>query len=162
MFFISLKPGTSSSIGSPSEFHTRTKATLRAGRILVEAIYAVAATRGSFPTRRFRAVQRSDRIRRRFLFNSPNGVSSCTECRELKRCLIHFSESELPPATPPKLLSASLVRAFLRVQPSRRMYLCARRKNRWPLKEAILCRQQQWPCWRRLRISIRERVGQFW
>jgi hypothetical protein len=72
------------------------KATSRAGRILVGAIYAVAATHGSFPTRQFRAAQRNDRIRRRFLFNSPNGASDCTASRGSKRCSIRFWALAIP------------------------------------------------------------------
>src|SRR4030095_14564607 len=72
------------SIGLRWAFRTRTRATSRAGRILGEAIYVVAETHGLFPTRQFRAVQKSDRIRQRFPFNSPSGASNCTASRESK------------------------------------------------------------------------------
>ncbi len=84
------------SIGLLLAFRTRTKAILRAGRTLVGAICAVAATRGSFPTRQFRIALRSGRIPRRFRFNSPSGASNCTVSHESKRCSICFSGSEIP------------------------------------------------------------------
>ena len=59
-FSISRRPVASSSIGWRLAFRIRTKATSRGGRTLVEAIYAVAATRGSFPTKQFRAARKND------------------------------------------------------------------------------------------------------
>src|SRR4029077_6604031 len=94
-FFTLRSPDELKSIGLPSAFRTRTKATSRAGRILEGSIYAVAATHGSFPTRQFRAALRSGRIPRRFLFNSPNGASNSTASRESKRCSIRFLVLEI-------------------------------------------------------------------
>ena len=99
-FFISRRPDVSNSIGSPSVFLIRTKATLRAGRTLAEAICVVAATLGLFRMKQFRVARKSDRILRHFQFNSRSGASNCTaQARDAsKRCLIHFSASEIQPS----------------------------------------------------------------
>ena len=66
----------SNSIGSRLAFHIRTKATSLAGRTRAEAIFVVAATRGLFPMKQFRAARKSDRIPRRFRSNWLNGASN--------------------------------------------------------------------------------------
>ena len=74
----------------------RTRATSRAGRILGEKICVAAGTRGSFPTKQFKAARKNGRIRRHFRFNSPNGASNCTERRASEPCWILFSASVIP------------------------------------------------------------------
>src|SRR6184192_3380993 len=88
------------SSGLPSACPIRTRATSRAGRTLEGPIYVVAATRGSFPTKQFRAARRNDRIQRHFLFNWLNGASNCTAPHESKRCSILSSVLEIPPSPP--------------------------------------------------------------
>ena len=78
----------------------RTRATLRAGRTLVGVIYAVAATRGSFPTRQFRAARKNDHTLRRSRFNWLNGASSCMEFHAFAPCSIRFLALEIPPSPP--------------------------------------------------------------
>src|SRR5215467_12135736 len=96
--FISQRPVALKSIDLASGFLIRTKAISHAGRTLVEAIYAVAATRGSFPMRQFKVVQRNDPIQRRFLFNWLNGASSYMAFHESRRCSILSWASEIPPS----------------------------------------------------------------
>ena len=74
------------------------KATSRDGVTRAGVIDAVAATRGSSPTRQFRAARKSDHTPRHSRFNWPNGASNCTASRESKRCLIRFSVLEIPPS----------------------------------------------------------------
>src|SRR5260370_18463189 len=64
--------------------------------MLGEKICVAAGTRGSFPTKQFKAGRKNGRIRRRFQFNSPNGVSNCTERRVSDPCWILFLGSVIP------------------------------------------------------------------
>ena len=95
MFFISRSPVASSWIGWELAFLIRIRATSRDGHIPRGAICVVAGTRGSFPTKQFKAARKSGRIRRHFRFNLPNGVSSYTERPAFDRCWIYFSASEI-------------------------------------------------------------------
>src|SRR3954447_6456407 len=52
-----------------------------------------AGIRGSFLTKQFKVARKNGRIQRHFRFNSPNGVSDCTEHRACERCWILFSAS---------------------------------------------------------------------
>src|SRR5580700_3291021 len=86
----------SKSIVLRSAFPIRTKVISRAGHTHAEAIGAAAGIPGSFLTKQFKVVKKSDRIRRHFRFSWQNGASSCTESRACRPCSIRFSGSEIP------------------------------------------------------------------
>src|SRR5256886_4459760 len=93
--FISPRAGALKLIDSRSVFLIRTRAILRVGHTQVGAIAVVAATRGSFLMRRFKAALRSVHTRRRSRSSWRIGVSNYTAFRASTPCSIHFWESEI-------------------------------------------------------------------
>src|SRR2546430_11783419 len=93
--FTSPRAGALKLIDSRSVFLIRTRAILRVGHTQVGAIAVVAATRGSFLMRRFKAALRSVHTRRRSRSSWRIGVSNYTAFRASTPCSIHFWESEI-------------------------------------------------------------------